>query len=244
MSVMKTLKSNKGFFALLLGIITVKSSIVDWNYVPTGSMRPTLADGDQILINKIAYDITIPLTYISLKKLADPERGDIVVFDTEKQKNRMVKRILGVPGDRFSMKNDKLYINGEEATYKEDYSTESIETTFKTLDDWDLKDYKESGEDLENYSVVYKYEILGDMAHPIRVEKGVQQIDSLRVKEFTVPRGKYFMVGDNRYNSYDSRFWGFVDRNEIVGKVNHVVFSLDQDNYLKPRMNRFFTEVK
>lgn len=244
MSFIKTLKNNKGFFALLLGIITVKSSIVDWNYVPTGSMRPTLADGDQILINKVAYDITIPLTYISLKKMGDPERGDIVVFDTKNQEHRMVKRVLGVPGDKFSMKNDMLYINDEEAKYTENYTSESIETTFKTLDDWDTKDYQASGSNIDNLTIDYKYEVLGNMAHPIRIEKGVQEIDSLRVKEFVVPEGKYFMVGDNRYNSYDSRFWGFVDRTEIVGKVNHVVFSLDQDNYLKPRTNRFFKKIQ
>lgn len=243
MSFVKTLKDNKGFFALLLGIITVKSSIVDWNYVPTGSMRPTLADGDQILINKVAYDVTIPLTYHSIYKVSDPKRGDIVVFDTEKQEHRMVKRVLGIPGDKFSMKDDKLYINGEEATYQDNYIDESIETTFMKLDKWDTLDYKEQGKDISELDITYKYETLGEMSHPIRVEKGVQEIDSLRVKEFVVPENKYFMVGDNRYNSYDSRFWGFVDRNEIVGKVNYVVFSLDQDNYLKPRGNRFFKKV-
>lgn len=239
----KTFKDNKGFFGLLILIVTVKSSIVDWNYVPTGSMRPTLADGDQIIINKLAYDITIPLTYKSLYKISDPEKGDIVVFDTAKQDVRMVKRVLAVPGDKIKIRKNKVYINDKELEYSENFNSEFLESVFKPLDESDKRTYKENNLPIDKMAVTYQTEALNGIKHGIRLEEGVQKIGSLGLKEMTIPENNYLMIGDNRNNSLDSRYWGLVERHEIVGKVNYVVFSLDQDHWLKPRMDRFFTRV-
>lgn len=242
---LKSIKDNKGFLSLLVAIIAIKSSVVDWNYVPTGSMRPTLADGDQILINKLAYDLTIPLTYISLHKFADPKPGDIVVFDTSKQDVRMVKRVLGVPGDKIKMRGNKVYLNDEIIGYKDEYNSEFLETTFKPLDEQDKKDYESDGKNVEDFKVEYQTETINGITHGIRIETGKHlEIGTLNLKELEIPENQYLMVGDNRNNSYDSRFWGLVERDEIVGKVNYVVFSLDQDHWLKPRMDRFFTKVE
>jgi signal peptidase I len=239
----KTFKDNKGFFGLLILIVTVKSSIVDWNYVPTGSMRPTLADGDQIIINKLAYDVTIPLTYKSLYKISDPKKGDIVVFDTEKQDVRMVKRVLAVPGDKIKIRKNKVYINDQKLEYSEDFNSEFLESVFKPLDESDKENYKENNLPIDKMAVTYQTETLNGVKHGIRLEEGVQKIGSLGLKEMTIPENNYLMIGDNRNNSLDSRYWGLVERHEIVGKVNYVVFSLDQDHWLKPRMDRLFTRV-
>lgn len=240
MKILETIKNNKGFFTLLLIIITTKSSIADWNYVPTGSMRPTLSDGDQIFINKLAYDITIPLTHISLFKIKDPSRGDIVVFDTASQKVRMVKRVIGVPGDEIRLKKNELFINGEKMEYGEYQKDLSV---FKKLDISDKETYKEEGLPYDKMEVVYKNETLNTVDHGIRIEKNVQKYSPLDAIVEKVPEDSYFVMGDNRNNSYDSRFWGFVKRDEIVGKVNTVIFSLDQDKYLMPRSNRFLKSV-
>ncbi len=239
----KTFKENKGFFGLLILIVTVKSSIIDWNYVPTGSMRPTLADGDQIIINKLAYDITIPLTYKSLYKISDPKKGDIVVFDTAKQDVRMVKRVLAVPGDKIKIRKNKVYINDKELEYAEDFNSEFLDSVFKPLDKSDKETYKKNNLSIDKMAVKYQTETLNGIKHGIRLEEGVQKIGSLGLKEMIIPENNYLMIGDNRNNSLDSRYWGLVERHEIVGKVNHVVFSLDQDHWLKPRIDRFFTRV-
>lgn len=238
---LKKIKENKNFFGLLLLIISVKSSVLDWNYVPTGSMRPTLADGDQIIINKLAYDITIPLTYHSLYKISDPKRGDIVVFDTEKQDVRMVKRVLATPGDKIRIKNNKVYINNIKLNYEDDYTNNFIETTFKEMDLIENKIFLKNKENKKEIEVIYKKETINGIEHGIRLEKGNSH--SVGLKSFVIPEDRYLMIGDNRNNSYDSRYWGLVERGEIVGKVNHVVFSLNQNNFLIPRLNRFFKRV-
>lgn len=245
MSIIKTLRENKGFFALLVTIISVKSSIIDWNYVPTGSMRPTLSDGDQIIINKLAYDVTIPLTYKSIYKFGDPERGDIVVFDTEKQDVRMVKRVMAVPGDKVKMRGNKIYINDQQLDYTDDFHSEQLDSTFIPLDIADKADYEKEKKDVSDFKVEYKTESWGDFSHGIRVETGKHlEIGTLNMKELVIPENHYLMIGDNRNNSFDSRFWGLVERHEIVGKVDYVVFSLDQDHWLKPRKDRFLLNVK
>ena len=243
MDIKNKIKENKGFLLLLLLILTVKSSVIDWNFVPTGSMRPVLSDGDQIIINKLAYDITIPLTHKSIHKFNDPKRGDIIVFDSEVENLRMVKRVMGVPGDKLKIENNILYINGEKAVYEDNYTSEQIETTFKKLDQESKKYYEDRGVNTKHFYADYKNETILGITHPIRIEKGYKLPDVLN-SEVVVPEGKYFALGDNRNNSKDSRFWGFVERNEIVGKVNFVIFSLDQSNYYLPRLNRFFTNIE
>lgn len=240
-SIKKNIKNNLGFIAIVMSVITVKSSIADWNFVPTGSMRPTLADGDQILVNKLAYDITIPLTHYSLYKIKDPSKGDIIVFDSNEEGIRMVKRVVGVPNDVVKIKNNVLYVNGIKASYQP-YDSIQVQTTFKKLDDELNIYYKNKGYDTNYISYDYLKEDISGISHAIRIEQGYK-LDDIMNTEITVPENSYFVLGDNRNNSKDSRFWGFVKRDEIVGNVKRVLFSLDIEDSYKPRLNRVFEKV-
>jgi len=113
----KAWRENKSFivFIVLMGLF--RSALADWNTVPTGSMLPTIVEGDRIAVNKLAYDLRVPFTHISLVKLGDPQRGDIVVFDSKAADTRLVKRVIGLPGDRISMENNRLSINGVAVNY-------------------------------------------------------------------------------------------------------------------------------
>src|ERR1700689_2099236 len=108
---------------ILPAVITIavlaplRSAVADWNDVPTGSMIPTILVGDRIFINKLAYDLKVPFTTWQVAKWADPQRGDIVVFPSPADGIRLVKRIVGVPGDRIELRDDHLIINGEPASY-------------------------------------------------------------------------------------------------------------------------------
>src|SRR5499427_8372884 len=104
---------------LVILIITssFRSAIADWNVVPTGSMKPTIIEGDRIFVNKLAYDLKIPFTTIHLAKWSDPKRGEIVVFDSPKDGTRLVKRVVAVPGDIVQLDRNVLMINGQPAQY-------------------------------------------------------------------------------------------------------------------------------
>ena len=110
-------KENKSFIVFMMLMFIFRSAVADWNHVPTGSMKPTILEGDRIFVNKMAYDIRLPFTNISLKKLAEPVAGDIVVFDSQVSGKRLVKRVVGVPSDVVAMKDNVLYINGERLSY-------------------------------------------------------------------------------------------------------------------------------
>lgn len=116
-SFINILKDNRGFFVFLLLMSVFRSGIADWNVVPSGSMKPTIVEGDRILVNKLAYDVQVPFLYHSLKKLNDPQRGDIIVFDSEVAQLRLVKRVIGLPGDVVEMVDNQLYINGQALQY-------------------------------------------------------------------------------------------------------------------------------
>lgn len=109
---------HRGFIIFFVLMFCFRSAIADWSDVPTGSMKPTLVEGDRISINKMAYDLRIPFTHISLYKIADPVRGDIVVFDSKAADKRLVKRVIGLPGDTIAMENNRLSINGHPLDYQ------------------------------------------------------------------------------------------------------------------------------
>lgn len=112
-------QENKSFIIFLSLMFIFRSACADWNTVPSGSMKPTILEGDRIAVNKLAYDIRVPFTHISLMKLADPERGDIVVFDSKVSDKRLVKRTIGIPGDTVAMVNNQLLINGTPIQYEQ-----------------------------------------------------------------------------------------------------------------------------
>ncbi len=215
-------RENKSFVIFVTLMLIFRSAVADWNTVPTGSMKPTIIEGDRIAVNKIAYDLNLPFTHISLVNFADPERGDIVVFDSKVSDKRLVKRVIGLPGDRVAMNNNQLTINGEIISYED---TQSTEVSYGLPDN--SKD---------------KLEKLLGTNHKIRISSP----NSQRFANFSavvVPTGHYLMLGDNRDNSADSRFIGFVPRKEIVGRTRNVVMSFDYDNYYLPRPDRYLQSL-
>lgn len=200
-----------------------KSAIADWNDVPTGSMIPTILEGDRIFVNKLAYDLKIPYTTVRLAKWSDPVRGDIVVFYSPQSGKRLVKRVIGLPGDSVAMHNNQLFINGKPLVYRA-FSKNDIDQA--GIGKWSK--YHFYIEDLAGYK------------HQIMLFKGRTGVDSFGPEN--IPEGKYFMMGDNRDHSADSRFFGFVDRDQIVGRALAVVISRNE-SFLHPRWNRFFKDL-
>ena len=209
-------KENQQFFALLLCIVFFKSAIADLSSISGASMLPTLLDGDKVWVNKLAYDVKVPFTEFSLAKLSDPKRGDIIIIDSKVANKRLVKRIVGLPGDTIYMQNNALVINGESA-------------------DYDILERNERGTIIE--------ERLPDKTHQVRLSSGLMNRNGRSYGPTLVPEGEYFVLGDNRDNSADSRVYSFVPRGEIIGRSSSVVFSLDSNNRYLPRGERFLSEL-
>ncbi len=209
-------KENRQFFLLLICIVFFKSAIADLSSIKGASMLPTLLDGDKVWVNKLAYDIKIPWTEISLAEISDPKRGDIVIIDSKRANKRLVKRIVGIPSDEVHMHNNALIINGQTANY-EVLSREG--------------------------SVVTIREELPDKAHRARLSQSLYNLSSRSYGPTVVPENQYFVLGDNRDNSADSRVYSFVPRSEIIGRSNSVVFSLDSANKYLPRSERFLANI-
>jgi len=212
-------------FFIVFVVIPVKSSLADWNWVPTGSMNPTILEGDLIFVNKIAYDLRVPLTMHRLAKWSDPERGDIVICFSPEDGIRLVKRVIGLPGDTIEMKNNTLFLNEEPVGYtkigKDDVQLLSVKRKVKC---------------------VLAIEDLDGVAH------SVMSIPSINAKRsfgpVKVPKGSYFVLGDNRDSSRDSRYFGFVDRESIIGQAKGVIGSFDITDKYQPRFGRFFESLK
>ena len=210
-------------FALLIAT-SIKSAIADWNDVPTGSMKPTILEGDRIFINKLAYDFKIPYTTIHIATWSNPQRGDIVVFRSPADGTRLVKRVVGLPGDEISLQNNKLYVNGILASYKSATDSELRASHSKEV----------AGGHIFNENCDQK-------EHPIMLTPSLPAMRSFRA--IKVPKGTYFMMGDNRDNSADSRVFGFVPRKLVLGKALAIAVSRDH-SFLHPRWDRFFRKLK
>ena len=212
-------------FFIVFVVIPVKSSLADWNWVPTGSMNPTILEGDLIYVNKLAYDLRIPLTLHRLAKWSDPKRGDIIVCFSPEDGIRLVKRVIGLPGDTIHMKNNTLLLNGEPVGY----------TKIK-------REYTEILSGKRRVICVLAIEDLDGVTH------SVMRIPSIEARRsfgpVTVPQGSYFVMGDNRDSSRDSRYFGFVDRESIVGKAKGIIGSFDITDKYQPRFGRFFESLK
>jgi signal peptidase I len=212
---MKLWREYRGFTLLIVLMVLFRSALADWNTVPTGSMKPTILEGDRILVNKLAYDLRIPLTHVAVLSFADPTRGDIVVFDSKAADTRLVKRVLGLPGDIVEMRDNRLRINGVEARYS------NVEHAA---------------------AAIFAVESYAGMTHRVELSPaGVSQLSSFGPVQ--VPPGHYLVLGDNRDNSADSRVHGFIPRAEIVGSARTVVLSVDYEHYYLPRMDRFFRDL-
>jgi len=208
-------KNNKLLFLFILLMSVFRSAVADWYTVPTGSMQPTIKEGDRIIVNKMAYDLKLPFSQTTLLTTGEPKRGEIVVFESKAAENRLIKRLIGLPGDSVEMRNEKLYINGIALKYK---ITE------------------------QNVQQLFASEQVDSISHIIRIDKEKSNHLS-NFPSITVPACHYLVLGDNRRNSSDSRVYGFVPRHELKGKATIIAFSFDYDNYYLPRENRFFKDI-
>jgi signal peptidase I len=208
------LREQRGFLVFVVALVIFRSAVADWNDVPSGSMLPTIREGDRLYVDKLAYDLRLPFTHRSLHRLAEPQRGDIVVFESERAAKRLVKRVIGLPGDVVAMRHDMLYLNGEAVSY-------APLPGGQQASDW--------LEQLEGHPHAVRFLGRGD---PLESFGPVQ-----------VPDGHLLVLGDNRDNSADSRVHGFVPRSEIVGRAERVLFSLDYDRFFLPRDDRWLRRL-
>ena len=207
---------------LILAIIlfSIRSSLADWYNVPTGSMNPTIIEGDRVFVNKLAYDLKVPFTTRHLAQWSNPQRGDIVVFFSPHDGTRLVKRVVGLPGDTVELRNEQLIINDQPVNYAPLSAKISSQLP-----------------EAEQQESRFATEQLPEHPH------AVMAIPNLPAKRsfgpLQIPAGHYFMMGDNRDNSFDSRYYGPVARSQIIGKATGVVYSLNKNDYWLPRTQRF-----
>ena len=188
----------KSFFPVLLIVLVLRSFLVEPFQIPTGSMIPTLNVGDFILVNKYAYGVRLPIIGTKIIQVKDPDRGEVIVFVPPHENKYYIKRVIGLPGDTVRYEDKTLFINGE--LISKDY----VESIMIQTSIGDLP------------GVLYSETING-------VEHATQNIDAVGRQRtrtnWVIPNGHYFMMGDNRDNSSDSRVWGTVPNEDIVGKA-------------------------
>ncbi len=216
---MKTfLRENRGFLVFVLCLGLFRTAVADWNPIPSGSMRPTILEGDVVLVNRLAYDLKVPLTDVSLARLGEPQRGDVVTFISPVDGVRLIKRLVALPGDVVEMHDEVLWINHQAAHYT------------------DLHTVTEPVSPGLNVQATRATEQLGGKARSVQFLEGVNARRSFG--PVVVPQGQYFMLGDNRDNSADSRFIGFVPRERLIGRAGHVLVSADILGNWMPRLER------
>jgi signal peptidase I len=214
----------KPILIILAVLAPLRSAVADWNDVPTGSMKPTILEGDRVVVNKLAYDLKIPFTTYSLATWDDPKRGNIVVLFSPADGRRLVKRVVGLPGDTIMMRNNVLFINDEPAQYDD--------LDWQTLRGLSTRDAD---------SALFATERVDHESYVVMSTPGKPSMRNFG--PIVIPKDQYFVMGDNRDNSYDSRWLGFIERRSIVGEVVAVAFSLDRNDRYKPRFSRFFQSI-
>jgi len=200
---------SRSFFPIILIVLLLRSFLVEPFRIPSGSMMPTLLIGDFILVNKFAYGIRLPVLNKKVIDIDEPERGDVVVFRyPEDTSIDYIKRIVGLPGDRIGYYDKVVYINGEAVA-------QELMGSFTGV-----------GSGISMSGAAIRQEHLGNIDHAILVMSGMPSGNG----EIHVPEGHYFVMGDNRDNSKDSRFWGFLPEDHLKGKAFMIWMNWDSAN--------------
>jgi signal peptidase I len=195
-------------------------------------MRPNIIEGDRIFVNKLAYSLKVPYTAWHIKWWGAPKRGDVVVFYEPESGTRLVKRVVGMPGDRIEVREDRLVINGQTIQYS------TAPDARQALPMGERTGYEFLTEQLEG------------RPHPVMIMDNARLHRELKpnVPEFTVPEAHYFVMGDNRDHSRDSRYFktdanGCIPIESIVGRASRTIFSLDYNDSYLPRGDRWFKKL-
>jgi len=195
----------KSFFPIILLVLVIRSFIAEPFRIPSSSMLPTLHVGDFILVNKFSYGIRLPVINTKILDTGTPERGDVMVFRYPEQPQiDYIKRVIGLPGDKIGYFNKTVYINGQEVMQKDGEKPSELAGMIAPRAE-------------------LKQEILSEVTHDILVDPQRQSMEG----EMTVPEGHFFVMGDNRDNSNDSRVWGTVPEENLVGKAFFIWMSWD-----------------
>ena len=218
----------RSFLVFVAVMLVFRSAIADLNQIPSGSMRPSLVEGDRIEVDKLAYDLRVPFTLISIHAWANPHRGDVVTFASPLDERLLVKRAMGLPGDVVELRNNRLLINNEAATYE---ALPPAETARLPVGHRERCDFLR--------------ERLAGTSHIMMLCPDLQyrRPGYASFGPVTVPSGQYLMLGDNRDESADYRFVGFVERARLLGRASHIAFSINADNHWLPRLDRFLVAL-
>jgi len=196
----------RSFFPVFLVVLLVRSFVAEPFRIPSGSMMPTLLIGDFILVNKYDYGIRLPVLDRKIIDIGKPKRGDVVVFRYPLDPSTpFIKRVIGLPGDTVDYHGKKLYINGKEMPQEA------------------AGLYVGTGSGANMTGAELRHERLDTLTHDILIEPGVPTVEGTVV----VPKGEYFVMGDNRDNSRDSRYWGFVPDRLLIGRAFAIWMSWD-----------------
>ncbi len=196
----------RSFFPVVLIVLLLRSFLAEPFRIPSASMMPTLLIGDFILVNKYTYGIRLPVINTKIIEVNEPARGDIVVFRYPKDPTvDYIKRVIGLPGDKITYENKKLYVNDQAVSYKS------------------LGLYQGVGQGEDMTGAEQLLENLTGVEHRILIRQGVSSAEGV----YVVPKGNYFVMGDNRDNSNDGRYWGTVPEENLVGKAFFIWMSWD-----------------
>jgi signal peptidase I len=202
----KLVEYARSFFPIFLAVLLLRSFLVEPFRIPSGSMMPTLLIGDFILVNKFAYGLRLPVLDTKVLEIGQPQRGDVVVFRyPEDPSVPFIKRVVGLPGDRVAYFNKVLYVNGEPASQQP------------------AGVYTGAGSGSVMTGADVRVEHLTGRSHQILVQNGAPSVEG----QLVVPEGHYFVLGDNRDNSRDSRYWGTVPDENLVGRAFLIWMSWD-----------------